>query len=818
MPETLKVLIASADEDAIRLLQVILQREVSISLVGHARTGKELSVMKLGLLPHVVLLDLDAPGEEMLAAVRTIKSQGNQTGFVGLVGDSGVDQTLLGEVDALFYKNAALNVLSETLHEIGGKIAQKPAVDSVTFPHQQHQGAEELQRASRRLEEVLRAVESAYQTWTEADAGPPQDDAAAEEVDPPAVGHDKAPPERPANALETGTAEPSPTHPNQEALTAIHNVEADGQNSPTHDLSLRSTELTVQLNSDGRHLPTELGESRRGGYALAGLRDVYSALFDELPAPAWRSGVDGKYCHFNKNWLAFTGRTIGQETDDGWTHGIHPEDLNRRADAYSSAFNSRQPFEIEFRLRRHDGEFRWIIDIGRPFQDLDGNFAGYIGLCYDVTERRQNEQQLSYMASHDSLTGLANRRMLEETLSRVLARARRGTSSVLLFLDVDNFKLVNDILGHAAGDRALVTLTQLLQNQLRTEDLLVRLGGDEFVALLEGATVEEAQVVAERARRAVEEFRFILDGQTFKLSLSIGIVEVDGRHTSAILLSQADAAMYKAKEQGRNRIMLYRPDEDSLVFLPESNQLVALLKDAFRKGLFALHFQPIVRLSDGQVDHYEALVRLRAETGRIVPPAEFIPAAERFGLMPQLTRWIVQEVIRTLHEYSGIRLSANLSSMDLTDEALPEFIEARLRGHKVEPARLGFEIAELAIRKNLSLADGWIRRLKALGCRFALDDFGAGFVSFAYLRSLPVDQFKIDGAFVRAVENDPSQLTIVQAVHALARIQGKETIAEWVENAAIARILKDIGIPYGQGYYLGDTCPDLAPHSPGASR
>ncbi|MCL5962557.1 MAG: EAL domain-containing protein [Chloroflexi bacterium] len=538
-------------------------------------------------------------------------------------------------------------------------------------------------------------------------------------------------------------------------------------------------------------------------------RDFYLTLFDELPNPIRRTGVDGKSNYFNRSWLAFTGRPLEEEIGDGWTSGIHKEDSDRCLRSYQQAFKARKPYEIEYRLRHRGSEYRWIIEIGRPFNDLDGNFSGYIGSYYDITERKQHEQQLSYLATHDPLTGLPNRRSLEEALKRVVARARRGTASALLFLDVDNFKFVNDTLGHAAGDRTLVLLTRLLQGGLRTEDLVVRLGGDEFAVLLEGTGIEDAELVAERMRQAVEKFSFNLDGISFNLSLSIGLVAIDGQQTSVVDLSRADTAMYKAKEMGRNRVVLYRPGEEGLPQLSEANRLMVRLKDALKEGLFVLHYQPIVRLRDGQIEYYEALVRLREKNGDMLTAGEFISAAERFGLMPQLTRWVLREAIQTLHKHPEIRLSMNLSGLDLTDDALPEFTEARLRESNVEPGRLSFEITETAVTKDLLQAERWIQRLKLLGCPFALDDFGTGFVSFIYLRDLPIDQLKIAGSFIRTLETDPAQRAIVQAVQTLARTQGKEIVAEFVENQAVAEILRGIGVTYGQGYYLGKPHPEL---------
>lgn len=569
-------------------------------------------------------------------------------------------------------------------------------------------------------------------------------------------------------------------------------------------------------NFQGHDLPTSalrcwlgnLAEHKRREESLLHAKHFSEHLFDEFPTPIWRSDVDTTCDYVNQSWLTFTGRTIEQEIGDGWMEGLHPEDSERFLKTYLDAFKSRNPFQIEYRLRRFDGQYRWVLGVGRPFNNLDGNFAGYIGSCYDITERRLQEQQLAYLATHDALTGLPNRRSLEEALKRVVPRARRGVTSAILFLDVDNFKLVNDTLGHAAGDQALVTLTRLLQEMLRAGDLVVRLGGDEFAVLLEGTDVEGARIVAERMRKEVEEFCFTLEDFTFNLSLSIGLAAIDGQQPPLVMLSHADAAMYKAKEEGRNRIVLYSPDENGLARLSEANRLAARLKDGLKDGKFVLHYQPVVRLSDGQVEHYEALVRLRGNDGEMVYPGSFIPAAERFGLMPQLTRWIIQEAIHTLRQHSRIRVSVNLSGLDLSDETLPEFVEVRLRECDVEPSHLWFEITETAVVKDLALAERWIRRLKKLGCRFALDDFGTGFVSFAYLRNLPVDLLKIDGSFISVLEKDVTQRALVQSVQTLARAQGKETVAEFVENEAIAQIVKDVGITFGQGYYFGKPSAD----------
>jgi diguanylate cyclase (GGDEF)-like protein len=420
------------------------------------------------------------------------------------------------------------------------------------------------------------------------------------------------------------------------------------------------------------------------------------------------------------------------------------------------------------------------------------------------SKRKKQEQQLSYLATHDSLTGLYNRRLLEHTLRKAVLHAKRGRKSSFVLMDLDNFKFVNDTLGHSVGDKVLMQLTDILKKQLRATDLLARLGGDEFGLLLDGMeNVEEAKVVAARMCQTVEDYRFTYKNHSFHLGLSIGIVMIDGMTDPGALLSQADSAMYSAKKQGRNRVVVYSDRDHILNQLSEIGEWAIRIKDALAGNHFCLYFQPIVRLNDSKICHYEALVRLLDHNGALISPNKFIPAAEQFGLMPQLDRWVVKHAIQTLIEYPGIQLYINISSFSLADTSFLGFIEENMFQYGIGPGRLGFELTETAIVQDLNLAKLWIDRLKTLGCQFALDDFGTGFNSFLYLRHLPVDQLKLDGLFISNLAGDTTQRPLVQAMHQLARALGIETVAECVENKEIVTILKGIGVTYGQGYHLG---------------
>ena len=454
-----------------------------------------------------------------------------------------------------------------------------------------------------------------------------------------------------------------------------------------------------------------------------------------------------------------------------------------------------------------NGAFVWAT--ASPLFDKNGNLAGAIETIRDITEKKRIEERLQYLATHDSLTNLPNRYSLEEYLKRAVLKAKHGRKSALLLIDIDNFKLVNDTLGHAAGDEALISLTNILSSNLREHDLLVRLGGDEFAVLLEGVNDEKALIIAEKLRKIVDEGELCLvtHNQCFNLTISIGIVIIDGTLDFEKLLSHADTAIYSAKEEGRNKVVLLEVDDDTSARFTETNLLIAAIKNAPKENMFVLFFQPVVSTSNGKIIHHEALIRLKNKAGELIYPGKFIPVAEQFGLMPQVDRWLVQSSLDTLAKYPDLNLFINLSGKSLGDDNLLKLIETRVNESGLEPSRLSFEITETAAVKDFGRAEQWIRRLKKLGCSFALDDFGIGFSSFSYLRLLPVDYLKIDGSYVRNLETDHNNRAIVHAMNSVARSLGMKTIAEFVENENILKILKELEIDYVQGYYLGRPSP-----------
>lgn len=444
-----------------------------------------------------------------------------------------------------------------------------------------------------------------------------------------------------------------------------------------------------------------------------------------------------------------------------------------------------------------------------PFHIDDRDGYGVVLVLRDVSQTRRLAIQLSHQAAHDPLTGLVNRREFDRRLADLCdSTAGRQGAHALLFIDLDRFKVVNDTCGHGAGDELLKQLSSLLYKRMRQSDTLARLGGDEFGVLLPGCALADAVNIASELQRAIEAYRFAWDGRQFAVGSSIGVVPFDGRGGApGELLSSADRACYAAKERGGNRVYVYQPNDASLAKQSGEVRWVARLPDALDAGRFRLFAQAIVPLSavEGPT-HYEILVRMVQEDGSLVLPDAFIPAAERFGLMPRLDRWVVDQTL-SIHAGLGAPNEVplffiNLSGTSLGNEAFVEFLTARLREHGPYAERLCFEITETAAISNLAHAAELMTTLSAFGCRFALDDFGAGMSSFPYLKNLPVAFLKIEGSFIRAIEPQSMDHALVDAINRVAHHVGLVTIAEHVEDGDKLELLRSLGVDYAQGYAL----------------
>jgi diguanylate cyclase (GGDEF)-like protein/PAS domain S-box-containing protein len=458
-------------------------------------------------------------------------------------------------------------------------------------------------------------------------------------------------------------------------------------------------------------------------------------------------------------------------------------------------------------VARRGGEYA-IEQSVSPIRERNGDMIGAVVVFRDVTTERSLAQELAWQASHDPLTGLVNRHEFERRLAALGDTARLNREvHVLLYVDLDQFKLVNDTCGHVAGDELLRQLATLLQTKIRSMDTLARLGGDEFGVLLPGCNITLGEAIAEKLRQEISEFRFVWADKTFAVGASIGLVEITCESGDlAALLSAADTACYMAKDRGRNRICVHQPHDADVRRRYGEIEWVNKLTQAFEEDRFHLYYQEIHPLPlDGGCSHREILLRMVDEKGQIVPPMAFIPAAERYSLMPTIDRWVVRGVLAWMRDNKeslipASSFSINLSGQSLGDEAFTEFVLEELRRSEVDPRHICFEITETAAIANLTRAMRLMTALRNVGCRFSLDDFGSGMSSFAYLKNLPVDSIKIDGAFVRDMLTDPMDFAMVEAISRIGHVMGLTTIAEYVENDEIVRRLTELGVDYAQGF------------------
>jgi diguanylate cyclase (GGDEF)-like protein/PAS domain S-box-containing protein len=465
-------------------------------------------------------------------------------------------------------------------------------------------------------------------------------------------------------------------------------------------------------------------------------------------------------------------------------------------------------------LMNRRGQELAIQDSAAPIRDRAGNLIGAVMVFHDVSKERRLHRALHYQATHDALTGLINRREFENRLTAAVENARQdaGSRHALLYLDLDQFKLVNDTCGHPAGDQLLKQITGVLQSRVRGGDTLARLGGDEFGILLQSCALDQALRIAESLRQAIRDFRFIWPDGALEVGVSIGIVEITGETpTVANVMSAADVACYSAKDLGRNRVQLYKPCD-----VPERHRemhWVSKLARACDESRFELYYQPIVPIvataHENEREHFELMLRLRDESGALVTPAEFIPAAERYNVMPSIDRWVVRQALdRVVHRAgSGIKpftIAVNLSGTSLNDERFLEYLIGELGNCDLVPGAVCFEITETAAIANLSNVVHFMRELKTRGCHFALDDFGSGLSSFMYLKTLPVDYLKIDGQFVENVTRDRVDRSMVEAISQVGKTMGIRTIAERVESSEVLAELGRLGIGYAQGFYIAE--------------
>ena len=454
---------------------------------------------------------------------------------------------------------------------------------------------------------------------------------------------------------------------------------------------------------------------------------------------------------------------------------------------------------------RNDGAHFAVKLTVSPMRDHAGAVKGVVMVMHDVSEMWKMAQQLSYQATHDSLTGLINRREFDQQLNHALQRCiKTGCEHTLCYMDLDQFKIVNDTCGHTAGDRLLKQLSQVLVSHVRDNDIFARLGGDEFGLLLENCPLEKAEPIVEKIRKTVKEFRFAWKEKNFELGVSIGMVPVTSGSASVTeLLSEADAACYVAKNLGRNRVHKYQYGDSEMVRHKSEMQWVNRIQLALQEGRLISYCQEIRPLDESAISYSEILVRMLDEKGEIVLPGAFIPAAERYDLMSKIDCWVIRDVffhMRNVAAPSNMHYTINLSGQSVGDHNVLQHIIDNMQENNIDPSKICFEITETAAVANLDSARIFIDQLHGLGCKFALDDFGSGLSSFAYLKNLNVDFLKIDGSFVRDIDHDPVDYAMVASIHRIGHLMGMKTIAEFVEDDEILERLKEIGVDYVQGF------------------
>ncbi len=519
-------------------------------------------------------------------------------------------------------------------------------------------------------------------------------------------------------------------------------------------------------------------------------RDLYLGLFHDFPDLVWFSGTDGQAEYFNHSWLEFSGHSIERLLGNRWLDCLHPEDRDKVMAAQAMTLNGGGRFEIEYRLRRADGAYRWMLGQGQPYHDLDGEFAGIVGTCRDITERKRLDAELERLASHDVLTNLPNRSLLQDRIAQALAFARRQKlRAAVMFLDLDRFKTVNDTLGHHVGDHLLVGVAERLCACLREGDTVARVGGDEFVVVLpdigESEDLAGVDGVADKLMKSLAA-PFMIDGQELFVSGSLGISIYPRDGTDiATLLKHADIAMYRAKDKGRNNHQYYATEMNA-----RSHERLALetsLRHAIERDEFVLHYQPQIAADTGAIVGLEALVRWQHPELGMVPPASFIPLAEETGLIVPIGEWVLHTACEQNRQWReaglpAVRIAVNLSARQFQKCDVVRFVADALAATGMSASGLDLELTESMLMHDPEGVIATLNGLKAMGVRVALDDFGTGYSSLAYLSRFPIDEIKIDQSFVRDYDPDSDDAPLVRAIIGIARSLGISVVAEGVET------------------------------------
>jgi diguanylate cyclase (GGDEF)-like protein/PAS domain S-box-containing protein len=559
----------------------------------------------------------------------------------------------------------------------------------------------------------------------------------------------------------------------------------------------------MEYSAFRERLGTEQGNAKRG----------LDELFDHAPIGMTLIDMDRRRVHVNDALCRLTGYSRTQLTGANVGAITHPADVDLDAHDRQRLLDGEiAAYQTETRYVHAWGHYIWVLVTVSLLRDDKDQPLYFISQVQDISERKAREGHLTDLVDQDFLTGLFNRRRFEQELAKEVRRAGRyEVPGAVLLIDLDHFKEVNDQFGHQAGDDLLKTVAVALRHAVRQSDTLARLGGDKFAVILPHTDGERAQIVAESIIRALRGQPAALGNEFIHTTASVGVAAFDDL-TPAEVLACVDFSMYDAKKAGRDRLAMFPSGTDLQKRGSSRVGELEWIRRAVDEERLVLYCQPIVDLTSNEVSQYELLLRLEAEPGATpLPPSAFLPVAERFGLIQSIDSWVIRKAIELVaaHTRAGrpLTLHINLSAKSIGDPAFAAITEAALAQATIDPASLIFELTETAAIANLEEAKVFAGRLRRAGCQFALDDFGAGFGSFYYLKYLPFDLVKIDGEFVRNLATDSIDHFVVNAIVGIAQGMGKKTVAEFVENADLSRLLRDRGVDYGQGYHLGRPQP-----------
>lgn len=576
----------------------------------------------------------------------------------------------------------------------------------------------------------------------------------------------------------------------------------------------------TQGNVDGfEGIARDTTERRNAEAILYQEKELLQVTFQSIADGVITTHMDGRVRYINSVAQSYTGWT-GPEAEGKPLHEVLTlvdEDTRDPVQLPSEIWlkeGKAAALAEPAMLVSQDQSSEWSIELsGAPIRDSENAVIGSVLVFHDVTKLRSLAKQLSYQATHDALTGLINRVEFDNRVEQAIHSANRSEKThALFYIDLDQFKVVNDTCGHHAGDQLLQQVTRALRDSMRESDTLARLGGDEFGVLLTGCGLDKAEDIAEKLRKIVEDIRFGWEGKVFRIGASIGVVPITADETSLTkVLSSADAACYVAKEGGRNRVYVFRPEDTAVAEHHGQMQWIQRIQRALEQDRFALYMQPIKSISETEdkTQHGELLLRMVADTDegeQLILPGAFIPAAERYHLMPQIDRWVIRTAIDALKERNvdaSQIFTINLSGQSLSDITLFDYIKGLLDESGLPAKSICFEITESAVISHIDIAQEFIRRLRELGCCFALDDFGSGLSSFEYLKNLPVDYLKLDGSLVKDVATHRVNQAMIHAINYVAHVMGMKSIAEFVEDDDILETLQKMSVDYGQGYAIG---------------